>query len=476
MEKKNRLYLHVVITLLFMFGFGFLPPIDPITPLGMRLLGIFIGLIYAWTTTTMIWPSLFGLIAIILSGAADMKTVFADGFGNDTVVFILISFIFAAVVESTGMTNYMASFAMNLRWSKGHPWRFVFVILFGSYVISAVTSLYPVVLIFWTIIYDISKKMGFRPYDKFPTLMIIGVMLSATLGVICLPFRTLGVATNGIYQSLTGESIGFSQWMAFSIPIGILGILVYLLLMKFVFRVDVSVFKQIGSEELLEAQKITRSQLIALIMLIAFIVLALLPSLISKTLLGQMLAQIGAQGILILIVALMLLIRVDGKPLLDFKEAANHGVIWDVIIMFSVVFPLSSYLTAENTGVTAFLNKVIGPIISSQPPIVFSILIIVLATIITNFANNTIVAIIFASVVCSLASNIGINPAPLVIGLAICAQYAFLTPAASAPSAILFGNTGWLRAKDIYKYASISILVYTILTIAWVLFVGNLVF
>ena len=53
-KKKGIFYVDVLITLLFMFGFGYLPAVEPITPLGMKMLGIFIGLVYAWSTTSLL--------------------------------------------------------------------------------------------------------------------------------------------------------------------------------------------------------------------------------------------------------------------------------------------------------------------------------------------------------------------------------------------------------------------------------------
>ena len=32
-------YIHIAISILFMFGFGYLPPFSTVTPLGMKLLG-----------------------------------------------------------------------------------------------------------------------------------------------------------------------------------------------------------------------------------------------------------------------------------------------------------------------------------------------------------------------------------------------------------------------------------------------------
>ena len=53
MKKFNFFPIHVIITFLFMFGFGFLPTFSTVTPVGMKLIGIFLGLLYAWTTTSL---------------------------------------------------------------------------------------------------------------------------------------------------------------------------------------------------------------------------------------------------------------------------------------------------------------------------------------------------------------------------------------------------------------------------------------
>ena len=67
-EKKRNLdalyIINSIITILLLFGFGHLPAPDPITPMGMQILGVFLGLLWGWTTVDMIWPSILGLIAL----------------------------------------------------------------------------------------------------------------------------------------------------------------------------------------------------------------------------------------------------------------------------------------------------------------------------------------------------------------------------------------------------------------------------
>ena len=61
-------YVHTAICLIIMFGFGQLPPVAPLTPLGMNLIGIFLGVLYGWVFIEIVWPSLAGLLALMLIG------------------------------------------------------------------------------------------------------------------------------------------------------------------------------------------------------------------------------------------------------------------------------------------------------------------------------------------------------------------------------------------------------------------------
>ena len=92
MTKKD--YVHTILIIFFMFGFGFLPPFGPLTQLGMQILGIFIGCIYGWTIGEMIWPSLLSLIAVGFTDYSTVSAMFTSAFGNQTLLIVLFSLIF----------------------------------------------------------------------------------------------------------------------------------------------------------------------------------------------------------------------------------------------------------------------------------------------------------------------------------------------------------------------------------------------
>ena len=62
----NMKYVHFAVTFAFMFLFRFVPPVGTITPYGMAVIGIFIGLIYGWSVDAdnLCWTSLLGIVAL----------------------------------------------------------------------------------------------------------------------------------------------------------------------------------------------------------------------------------------------------------------------------------------------------------------------------------------------------------------------------------------------------------------------------
>ena len=92
-KSKDGIYwLNTAITLLLMFGIGYLEPWGSLEPLGMKVLGIFLGMLWGWTTIGFVWPSMLGLLALGLSGYQSVSAAIGAGFGatNNTVLCIFL--------------------------------------------------------------------------------------------------------------------------------------------------------------------------------------------------------------------------------------------------------------------------------------------------------------------------------------------------------------------------------------------------
>lgn len=160
-----------------MFGFGQLPPIDPITPLGMNIVGIFIGLLFGWMTIGLVWPSILGSIALVMIGGMTIKDVLAGGWGSTTTMLIFFMIMVAAIVEQSGCSKFIAMYLISRKWVLGRPWVFTFVFLGAAFVLAAVTSTIPTIIVCWSIWYSICNQVGYKPYQPFPSFMVVGISI-----------------------------------------------------------------------------------------------------------------------------------------------------------------------------------------------------------------------------------------------------------------------------------------------------------
>ncbi len=470
-QKNISWYMHSVIVFLFVFGFGQLPALEPLTPVGMQLVGIFIGVIWGWSTVGMIWPSLLGLIALSFTELTSMTQLLAIGFGTDVFPFMILMFTVMKLIEGNGVASWIANKVLSVRFLKGKPWLFIFMILLCTYIVSGFAGgPFLAAMMFWSIFYGVFQATGYKPYDKFSTLMIIGTMFAACLALVIMPFKGNAIVLVQTFNTLTGMEIDFLKYECLVIPTSILVILTYVLICRFVFRVDVSALKNfdINNGTFFDKNSLTlnKKQKISLVMLLAVLAIMMAPSILpSSWMITQILVGLGMTGRFAVIAIIVCIIRVDGEPLLDFGKIASNAVMWDAMFLAAFIIPMSSLLTADATGVKPFLVTVLSPILAGHSLLVFTALLLILAAVLTNIANNGVIAIILMSVVVSFTEQMGIDPTGVCILLMLCVQMALVTPAASPFAAILFGNKDWIKPKDIYFYGTISIFICTIVMI-----------
>lgn len=188
----------------------------------------FLGLIYGWSFSTLIWPSIMGMLALVVTNCVTFKEFLTLGFANDTVVFLLFIFMFTAAIEQEGLTAFMANWCISRKILIGRPWTLSFALLLGAMLTSAFTNTLPSILIFWGIFINICKQAGYKPYEKYPTVMVLGISIFAILGSCLLPYRTSPLVVLGAYTSLTGITVDFVRFMIFMVPTLLLALVVYL--------------------------------------------------------------------------------------------------------------------------------------------------------------------------------------------------------------------------------------------------------
>lgn len=449
MQKKVSI-IHYIITAAFVFGFGFLPPFGEMTVHGMHVLGTFIGAIYGWSTIGMIWPSLMALTGIGM--AIGMPNMLNATFANPIVASMFTLFPLMAVLDELHVTQYVVGKFLTSKLNVGHPWRMITILLLGAYVCSFINTIL-LAIIFGVFVLGMCKELKIAPYSKLPTTLLIGLGYALMNGQIMLPFQgtalTFMAAYNGMFQTM----LPFGKFMLFTIPLGVVMTLVYVLIMRFVFRVDVSPLTNVTEEMLGTTKKMTRDQKIASGFFLAFTVAMMGYALPQSFFITQFLNELTFFGVATVFVCAMMLVKdSNGKPLLDFGLMAAKGMAWDPILLTAYVMVISVYLTAEDTGVAATIGSLLAPM-TTLPTIAFIVVIILFAVIVTNFANNLILTIVLMPVISNFAQQVGLDPLGLILLTLTATQMALVTPGASPVIGLMFAQTDLVKAKDMTMYA-----------------------
>lgn len=476
--KKDLTWFHFIVIIALMFGFGFIPPFGDVTVVGMRMLGIFLGLLYGWSTCGMFWPSLLGWVAIGLSGIASVKDIMVMGFGNETVVFLIFILVLVQMLTDSGAIDNVANYIITRKWLQGRPWLFSTIFLCVGGLLSVFGQAYAAIFLMWGLLFSIFEKVDYKPYEMYPAIMIIGVIISASPFGIMLPFKAIPMVLLGSFAQITGIQVNYLQYMLVMVPTGIAIIAGYILACRFILRPDVSKMREFDVTKLAkENSDITRHQKAVLIAFAFALILLLIPgSLPSSWAFTQYISSMGNASLMIICTVLFTLIKVDGQPLLDFNKSAKGGLSWPIIFMIVVILLLSSLLMSDATGLKPWLVSLLSPILTGFSGMAFLIALFAIALILTNFMNNIIVGIMFLPVLGTFYESVGANPILGVLLILLAINTAFLTPAASPATAMCFARTDWIRTKDVFKVMVTCVIVFTVIGLPIILGLGYLIF
>lgn len=478
--KNTSYYIHSIIGILIMFGFGYLEPFSTITPLGMEILGVFLGLIYLWSFVGTLWPSMLGLLGLALTDFGSMGEILKLSFGDTVPVLVLFAMILFGAIQDVGVTRYISRWFLTRKMINGRPVVFSFVFMYATYVIAALSAnILPALLLMWSILYDVLKDVGYKKGDKYTTVMVVGTMFGAISGQAAKPFTGSALMIVGAYEKVTGVNMEYLPYMLFGVVMAAIGIIAYSLLIKFVFKPDMSKIANINIEQF-EKDKLPAMDLrqkILFVCLFGYLGLILLPSILPDSIgFIALLNKLGPVGIVIGFVVALCLFKIDGKPIMDFKKIIGQYVTWDVYFLVAMAMVISGALTAEGTGISEFFIQSLNPLLGGRSPMAFAAIFIVFSIIITNLANNGVMGVVLMPVMYAFSLDCGIDPATMATVMIFALHFAILTPAASPYAAILHGNSEWLDKSDVIKYSGIILIMIMIIYVAVGMPIANSIF
>jgi di/tricarboxylate transporter len=142
------------------------------------------------------------------------------------------------------------------------------------------------------------------------------------------------------------------------------------------------------------------------------------------------------------VVALYVLLNI--VPIRDVYTSVE----WPVIVLLGSMIPIGGAL--QSTGGTALIAGGIVDLSSGYSPVVVLTLLVIVTMTLSDVMNNTATAVIAAPIAIEIAARLNVNPDPFLMGVAVAASCAFLTPIGHKNNTLIMGPGGY-RFGDYWR-------------------------
>jgi len=121
---------------------------------------------------------------------------------------------------------------------------------------------------------------------------------------------------------------------------------------------------------------------------------------------------------------------------------------WPVIVLLGSMIPIGGAL--QSTGGTALIAGGIVDLSAGYSPVVVLTLLVIVTMTLSDVMNNTATAVIAAPIAVEIATRLDVNPDPFLMGVAVAASCAFLTPIGHKNNTLIMGPGGY-RFGDYWR-------------------------
>jgi len=375
--------------------------------------------------------SMIPLTAFTLSGVLTSTQV-AGAYGHPLILLLLGGFILSQSMAYSGAHRRIALMMVNL-FGGSSPKNLVMGFMAASAVLSMWISNTATTLMLLPVALATVESVNDK---RLTSALLLGIAYAASIGGIGTP---IGTPPNALFMStyneVTGNSLGFLDWMKWAIPLVILFIP---LAMLWITRdlpktLNVSV-PSTGKWSIIEKR-----------VLWVFAATAILWITRQEPFGGwsQLTGLTTANDASIALLACIAMFIIPDGKVVDGKqgkllnwETANK-IPWGVLLLFA-----GGICIAKAFGASG-LSELIGGYLANVtvlPTIILIALIALSVTFLTEMTSNTATTALLMPILAAAAIAADIDPALLMVPAAMSASCAFMLPVATAPNAIVYGS------------------------------------
>jgi sodium-dependent dicarboxylate transporter 2/3/5 len=420
--------------------------------------GLVIWMAAWWMTEAVPLPvtALLPFVCLPLSGVMTARETASAYYAP--ILFLLLGGAFIALaIERTGLHRRLSLAILKAIGSQGGQVRLLFAFMISAAILSGLISNTSTTLIMMPMALAVLAGGASLQSAEGPTetsgisgALPMGIAFAATIGGLG---TIVGSPTNGIAVQLLDDMIGlqisFAQWMAFGLPIVLIGVPLACLIIARVQRVNAHPFDVAAARKAIDdhAAWTPAEKRLVPIIAITFVLW------MTRRWVAPYLPEGSwTDGTIAVIAALTLFLLPDGtnndgktRPLLSWREADRAP--WGVILMFGGGLALAAGMQAS--GLADWLGQSLLPL-ETLPLVIVALAVVAMVVLVTEFASNVATASAIIPVVASLAAGLGLGESAILIAMpaALAASWGFILPAGTGPNAIAW-STGRLRIEKL---------------------------
>lgn len=432
----------LLVSILVFGGLLFFPILD--NQPAQRAFALFVLVAILWVTEA-IPLALTGImipVAATLLKLVQPQEAFSQ-FGNPIIFLFLGGFVLAAALTAHSIDKLLAQKLIKL--ANGNFYRSSILMMLSTSLLafwisntSSTVMMLPLALGILALV----KKEGITAESKF---LMLGIAYSANIGGIV---TMVSSPPNAIGAALLG--LTFFDWIKYGMPMFMITFPLMVGLLTWYFKPD----KKLKVEQVVIVDDIVRPT-----KTLGAIFLLTVALWLMEGILAPLLGITGGGSSLVAVIAVFLIVI---TRVLQWEDLIKK-VQWNILLLFGGGLTLAMLL--ETSGLGALLAAQISLLATAMPLIAFIWIIVITSIVFTEFMSNTASAALFLPIVYTLAIELMINPAMLVLPATIAASYGFMMPVGTPPNALVF-STGFVPQKEMMKVgALLNILFSIILTI-----------
>ncbi len=390
------------------------------------LILVLVGLVRDWLGADVLLTA--GVTTLVLAGVLEPGPAFA-GFANEGVLTIAGLFVVARAVEESGALDRLARWLLGMQTTEQGALIRTMVATAGM---STVLNNTPVVAMLAPTVRRWARQHGISPKR-----LLIPVSYAAILGGVC---TLIGTSTNlvvaGMMRNADMAEFGMFEITVVGLPTAVVGIAFMVLIGRHLLPNDL---EPLPSEGAVQGRELAGESapveagagrpLVVLAMVVAMIVVPFVAPV-------SLLTSVFATALVMLFTGLISV------------RSARESLHLEVLITVAMAFGMGKALA--DTGLASMVAQVLVIPAAPYGTLALFAAVFLATSIFTEFITNNAAAVLMFPIAQAAAVQVGVDPRPLVILIAVAASCSFATPIGYQTN-MMVAQLGGYRARDFLR-------------------------